>query len=213
MNNIINLDIKERKVGEIHLQTFSKYYYLLLNYFYITLSVKSWLFMSDKMFFIILEKIIWSLDAIFWKKGHLNSINMKQEQRKELENKRTHTNYDFAEEMDNITGHIEYGQNYSNDQAYVLVKEDKTNYDINGDKSEKDVIDAELLIKLENKDQINKEFETILKDGQPINNINIKTYEMEDELFNDLGKRLFILIRNMMIFKNFKQKCIMNGLK
>ena len=130
---------------------------------------------------------------------------MKQEQRKELENKRTNTNYDFAEEMDNITGHIEYDQNDSNDQAYVLVKEDKTNYDINGDKAEKDVIDAELLIKLENKDQIDKEFETILKDGQPINSINIKTYEMEDELFNDLGKRLFILIKNMMILKKFKQ--------
>ena len=155
-----------------------------------------------KFCFIIVEKIIWSLDAIFWKKGHLNSINMKQEQRKELEN---NTNYDFAEEMDNITGHIEYYQNDSNDQAYVFVKEDRTNYDINGDKSEKDVIDAELLIKLENKDQINKDFETILKDGQPINNINIKTYEMEDELFNDLGKILFILIKNMMIFKNFKQ--------
>ena len=127
---------------------------------------------------------------------------MKQEQRKELEN---NTNYDFAEEMDNITGHIEYYQNDSNDQAYVFVKEDRTNYDINGDKSEKDVIDAELLIKLENKDQINKDFETILKDGQPINNINIKTYEMEDDVFNDLGKILFILIKNMMIFKNFKQ--------
>ena len=102
--------------------------------------------------------------------------------------------------MDN-TGHIQYGQNNSNDQAYVLVKEDKTNNDINGDKAEKDVIDAELLIKLENKDQINKNFETILKDSQPINNMNIKTYEMEDELFNDLGKRLFILIKNMMILK------------
>ena len=148
------------------------------------------------MFFIILEKIIWSLDAIFWKKGYLNSINMKQEQRKELENKRTNTNYDFAEEMDNITDHIQFDQKDSNDMAYVLVKEDKTNYDIKGDKAEKDVIDAELLIKLENKDQINKDFETILKDGQPINSINIKTYEMDDELFNDLGKRLFILIKN-----------------